>query len=337
VVATLEIKLFGVFCLERGGQPLPAFPSRKVRDLLAYLLLDHRALHSREHLADLFWPDLDGDKARHCLNTTLWRLRGVLGQTEGGACSYLRVDAERIGFNPASDFRLDVDEFAVACRNAERAGPHLPDQRAQWDRTAVDLYRADLLTDCYDDWCLVERERLQLLSLRALGRLLDYHHQQHDYDAAIAYGQRILACDPMREQVHRQLIHLYLAAGNPAAALRQYERCEEMVRRDLGTDLLPETKALLPRLLGQVAGTQQGHAQVRTGPVLPAPSSGAVGSLEEAVALVQQARAQLAEATRLLETIKRRMYGEAGQFSARQRPALPAEIGRAERVVAARL
>jgi DNA-binding SARP family transcriptional activator len=168
-MATLEITLFGVLSLERGGRTAPPFPSRKARDLLAYLLLDHRALRPREQLADLFWPDLDGAKARHCLNTTLWRLRGVLGPLEEGAQPYLRVDAERIGFNSASDFRLNVAEFEVACRNAEHAGPPSPDRRTRWDRAAVERYRADLLTDCYDEWCLVERERLQLLFLARAG------------------------------------------------------------------------------------------------------------------------------------------------------------------------
>ena len=181
--------------------------------------------------------------------------------------------------------------------------------------------------------------------MRALGRLLEYHRQQRDYDTAIAYGQRVLSCDPMREQIHRQLIQLYLEAGNPAAALRQYERCEEMVRRDLGTDLLPETKALLPRLMGRAGGTPHGHALVRTSPVMPAALSIATSGkadhapsgLAEAVALMQQARAQLAEATRILETIKRRMQGEAEQLSVLHRPACADETHRAEQVTAARL
>src|SRR6185312_13202009 len=74
----LEIKLFGVFMAERDGKPLDRLPSRKVRDLLAYLLLNRRTPRAREQMAALFWPELDGDKARHCLNTALWRLRGAL-------------------------------------------------------------------------------------------------------------------------------------------------------------------------------------------------------------------------------------------------------------------
>ncbi|HEV7214921.1 MAG TPA: BTAD domain-containing putative transcriptional regulator [Chloroflexota bacterium] len=314
-MASLEINLFGVLSLERGVQPLPPFPSRKARDLLAYLLLDHRALYSREHLADVFWPELDGDKARHCLNTTLWRLRGVLGPAENGAFPYLRADAERIGFNPASDFRLDVAEFEVACRNAERAGLHSPDQRALWDRTSVSLYRADLLTDCYDDWCLVARERLQQLFMRALGRLLEYHQQQRDYDTAAAYGQRILTCDPLREQVHRQLIQLYLEAGNAAGALRQYERCKEAVHRELGTDLMPETRALLPRLLG-ATGSPHPPVSIRTGPGLPGAHAGAasgksdhaLSDLQDAVALMHRARLDLAAATRILGALQRQTH-----------------------------
>src|SRR5689334_1728438 len=90
-MSTLEIKLFGTLSLERAGQPLPHFPSRQVRDLLAYLLLNRRSPHAREHLAGLFWSECDGDRARHCLNTALWRLQRVLGLPPEGGRSYLRV------------------------------------------------------------------------------------------------------------------------------------------------------------------------------------------------------------------------------------------------------
>jgi hypothetical protein len=63
----------------------------------------------------------------------------------------------------------------------------------------------------------------------------------------------------------------------------------------------------------------------------------APSGLAEAVALMQQARAQLAEATRILETIKRRMQGEAEQLSVLHRPACGDETHRAEQVTAARL
>ena len=54
-MSTLRIRLFGSLDLERDGHALARFPSRKVRDLFTYLILNRETTHSREHLAGLFW------------------------------------------------------------------------------------------------------------------------------------------------------------------------------------------------------------------------------------------------------------------------------------------
>jgi DNA-binding SARP family transcriptional activator len=311
----LEIKLFGVFMAERDGKPLDRLPSRKVRDLLAYLLLNRRTPRAREQMAALFWPELDGDKARHCLNTALWRLRGALNPLEDRDHPYLRVDAQSIGFNTASTFRLDVAEFESRCTVAEQLGSEGQDQQMALYRQAVDLYAGDLLTDCYEDWCLVERERLQCLYLKALGQLLAHHSRRREYEAAIACAQRILVCDPLREKVHRALIRLYLEQNQPAAALRQYHACADMVRQELGADVTPETRALLTRITNQprpdarqnrpLAMVQRAAAEAPTD--LVAAQAAGRRRLDEATALLERLHAQLGEATALVEAIRRRL------------------------------
>jgi DNA-binding SARP family transcriptional activator len=247
-VSTLRIKLFGSLDLERDGQAVTRFPSRKVRDLFAYLALNRQSAHSREHLAGLFWGDSDDEKARHSLNTALWRLNGVLTTGAGDqGRAQLRVTPQEIGFNGASDFWLDIAEFESRCSLGDRSSS--PDQQAALYSQAVMFYTGDLLTDCYEEWCIQERERLQCVYLRILERLLTYHAQRKDYESAIDCARRILATDSLREQVHRELIELYIAAGQSTSALRQYRQCEDVLGRELAVTPMPETQELLARIL----------------------------------------------------------------------------------------
>src|SRR5260370_36036238 len=71
-----------------------------------------------------------------------------------------------------------------------------------------------------------------------------------EYDLAIDCARRILGCDPLREEVHRDLMRLHLTAGQPAAAMRQYRLCEELLRQELAVEPAPETRALLAPILG---------------------------------------------------------------------------------------
>ncbi|MGI9148100.1 MAG: AfsR/SARP family transcriptional regulator [Chloroflexota bacterium] len=301
-MSTLRIRLFGSFELERGGQPFGRFPSRKVRDLFAYLALNRHTTHSREHLASLFWGDSDDEKARHSLNTALWRLNGVL-ETHAGqrGRGYLRVTPQEIGFNSTADLCLDVAEFESRCALAKHADT--PEARATLHGQAVAFYSGDLLPDCYEDWCDLERERLQVTYLGALAGLVSYHAKHKEHDAAIQYARRILACDSLREEIHRNLIQLYLADGQPAAALRQYRQCEEVLRRELAVAPMRETQALLARILSgeqtrsprttHIAGTARGEASLLDD--ITRELAATVALVREAAAACNQMQARLQE------------------------------------------
>ena len=299
-MSTLRIRLFGSFALERDGQSLPRFPSRKVRDLLAYLALNRHTTFSREHLAGLFWGDFDDEKARHSLNTALWRLNGVLAARDGErGRGYLRVTAQEIGMSSTADVWVDVAEFESRCSLAQRA--ETPQARAALETQAVSFYTGDLLADCYEDWCDLERERLRCLYLGALGRLVSYHARRGEHESAIQYARRLLACDSLREEVHRELIELYLSAGQPAAALRQYRQCEDLLRRELAVAPARETQAVLARILASQ------HQRPSAPTPVPSPTGSSrladiahelaatIALVQDAVAACNQMQARLSE------------------------------------------
>jgi DNA-binding SARP family transcriptional activator len=214
-------------------------------------------------------------------------------QARGGSHGYLRVSPQSIGFNCASGVWLDVAEFESRCELAEQTDS--PEQRFALYSQAINLYRGDLLADCYDDWCIVERERLQGLYVRALAQLMAYNSSNTQYDRAIDCARRILSCDPLREEVHRDLMRLHLHAGQPAAALRQYRSCEGLLRDELGVEPAPETRALLTPILGAAS------------PPAPSPIRPSVRELAARIAdlsaACEAAQLQLAQATALLHEL----------------------------------
>ncbi len=305
-MGTLEIRLFGTMSIERDGLPLAQVPSKRVRDLLSYLLLGRDSAHSREQLAGVFWGDLENHRARHSFNTALWRLRRLL-EHDGRGSTYLQIDARQVGFNLGSDFRLDVAEFEHRCDWAAQLEDHSTDKAAGLYRQAIDLYRGDLLTECYDDWCLVERERLRRLYLQALDSLLAFHVKRNELAEAIDIAARILESDPLREEVHRDLIDLYVASGQRAAALRQYRLCEQTLKRELGIEPMPETQSLFRSLLSD--GNQRLVAAFPVEPVVRLPRrepngssslAGVLNTLNEAQVQFELASDQLREAAQLV-------------------------------------
>jgi hypothetical protein len=69
-----------------------------------------------------------------------------------------------------------------------------------------------------------------------------------DYARAIGYGQDILDRDALREDVHRELMRLFLLNGQRAMALHQFETCRASLRKELAIEPMRETQALYQRI-----------------------------------------------------------------------------------------
>ena len=249
---TLKVCLFGSPTITGDDIPL-SIVSQKAQALF-YFLISHRQPHSREKLATLFWGETSDRQAKASLRNTLYELRRDLSSGSGTAQEYIVAESNTLCFNPKADYWLDVEEFE------KLLDKEATDERARMDNyaRAVELVRGDFLEgfivkDCleFEDWAFFERERLQRRCLEALTELSDYCGRQGEYDRAIAYAIQILSRDNLQENVHRQLMRLYYAAGNRSAALRQYEVCKEVIGRELGVAPLAETTALYQQILHQ--------------------------------------------------------------------------------------
>ena len=103
--------------------------------------------------------------------------------------------------------------------------------------------------EAFEDWLREERAQLHEAALSVLARLLRLQRDAGLIESAIQTGLRMLRIDPLQEVVHRSLIRLYASAGRPGAALQQYQLCERMLRRELGSAPEPETQRLLREIL----------------------------------------------------------------------------------------
>ena len=118
---------------------------------------------------------------------------------------------------------------------------------------AASLYQGDLLAGLavaeppFEEWLLAERERLRELALEALARLLAHHRAEGRPEAAVQTAVQLAALDPLQEAVHRTLMRLYVELGRRGAALRQYQHCVTVLRRELGVEPEEETKQLYQR------------------------------------------------------------------------------------------
>ena len=255
----LRFRLFGKFTAHHDAGLLTGLEATKDQELLSYLLIHRDRPHSREALASLLWGDTSTEKSKKYLRQALWHLHAALNSDNGNNSEVLMVDHDWLSLNPCSNLWTDVADFERAFSAAEGIpGRQLDSEKALGLKDAVTLYNDDLLPGYYQDWILFERERLQNMYLLMLDKLIVYLQFRGEYEVAQGYGATILRYDPARERTHRQLMHLYSLAGDRTSALRQFERCAQALKQELGVK--PERKTV--ELYERIKSDQMGHTDV---------------------------------------------------------------------------
>jgi len=294
----LTLTLLGNPCVIQDGGPLAGLVYRKSLALLAYLAVTGRA-HSRAALAGLLWGRSPEANARASL-------RKVLADLRRKVPSHLAVTRHEIAFDRQSPYWLDVEAFDRRTGEAtgRRDGP-LPGEDVAALAAAVDLYRGDLLEGFYvhqapafEEWVLLERERLRLSALRTLYALAGHHAAQGAYAQAITYTGRLLALEPAHEEAQRQMMALLALDGEREAALRQYRTCRRVLMQELGVEPQEETAALYERI--RDGALREGAFLVPACPPPPLLLSRTEGSAEERPVFVGRQR-ELDKMERLLD------------------------------------
>jgi DNA-binding SARP family transcriptional activator len=246
MVSSLRVHLFGKFNIERDNQILDGFESGKSLELFCYLLLNRDQYHNRETLAGLLWDSNSTSQSKKYLRQALWQLQNIL-QDDSNAPDHpiLLIEPEWIRVNPEADLWIDVVEFEAAYKKAHGLqGWQLDAEALRALQHATQIYSDDLLLGWYQDWALFERERLQNMFLSILDKLMVYCEAHGEYEEGIHYGTRILSFDRAHERTHQCLMRLYYLSGDRTAALRQYLRCEQALKEELGVEPARRTQEL---------------------------------------------------------------------------------------------
>jgi DNA-binding SARP family transcriptional activator len=223
--ATARVTLLDGFALDLAGRgPVPRTDDlpRAVQRLVAHLCLVPRA--TRTATAGRLWPDVPEVHAHGSLRSALWRLnKAAPGLVESSGCS-LRL---------AAGVRVDVRDLGEWAGRAVTPSPGADVALPELGLPDPDLL-GDLLPGWYEDWVLLERERLRQARLHALeavaGRLAAGGRHAEALDAAFL----AVRAEPLRESAHRTLVAVHLAEGNLAEAVRVYEAFRAVLWDELG-------------------------------------------------------------------------------------------------------
>jgi tetratricopeptide (TPR) repeat protein len=219
-----RITVLGAFTLSVDGAPVVL--SVDARRLVAYLAVHHRP-QSRASLAADLWPGVAAAERLLADAVAAVDAPGLLDGPDEGESIAL-----------AADVAVDLAEAMHLIRN-------LPTMPAG---TPVDttVLTADILPGWTAAWIEIERERFRQLRLYAIEERSQRLITAGRFDDAVAMAKVAVRTAPSRESARRALIEAYVAQGDLAAAVNEYDEYQELLRSSLGGPVAHGLEGLLP-------------------------------------------------------------------------------------------
>ncbi|MDJ0957891.1 MAG: BTAD domain-containing putative transcriptional regulator [Arenicellales bacterium] len=245
----IRLKLLGEFeCLAEDGT-LVDIALAKDQGLLAILALSPDFKSSRSRIIGLLWSARGNEQARASLRQSLWSLKKSIGNSVDGV---LQIDRRHIGLNPNSVI-TDVTRFHQLIASPTKESLE----------EAVELYHGDLLTGLeirdrvWQEWLTIERESLRTRVVKALRCLIDHYGAGSQSEQLIEAGQKLVKLEPFQEEGYRAMMRGYAECDQRAMALKQYERCRELLQNELDTSPDSATRHLFSQVKDGSIGTGQ--------------------------------------------------------------------------------
>jgi DNA-binding SARP family transcriptional activator len=205
--------------------------------LLVFVAL-HRGRVERRYAAGTLWPAGDDLRAAGNLRSALWRLNGA---------GIDLLSADKYGLAMRDEVFVDSQVVSAWAARIISGSASVHDLHTM-PGGAEPL---ELLPGWYDDWALVERERVRQRLLHALEALSRQLVRMRRCAEAVEAAMMAVSAEPLRQSAQRTLIEAYLAAGSWVEARRSFEAHRLILERELGTEPDPELAAMVPRPEGR--------------------------------------------------------------------------------------
>jgi len=248
----MDIKIYslGRFSIVKKGKPIPLTlkgQSKPILILKVLIAFGGREV-KKEKIADVIWPDAEGDMANQSLATTLHRLRKILEVEEA-----ILLTGGTMTLNPNICW-VDVWEFERLCTQSDtmwyRESYENIFDNINATLAAVSFYKGPFLPEEADQpWPVFLREKLRNKYLRAIGRIGHYYEKSGMTQKAVECFQRTLEIDHLDEESYRRLMACYFRLGERSKALSVYHSCKRVLFEGLGVAPSRETEILRKSIL----------------------------------------------------------------------------------------
>ncbi len=236
-----------VYSLGRGyvlvnGQFVNNWDGALPRNLFFFFM--DRPLVTRREIFETFWPDLPVKEATNVFHVTKRKISERISMKIDPTQTFEMTQYGGGFYRPSDKLtrHYDVEAFQSDVEKAMTLTDDAEEERLLM--RAVENYKAPYLQDTDMDWIVQRREQLRQLNAQALISLGRLNKRRKNDELALGYFTRSLRHVPEREDIHREVMSIYMRMGQQDDARMQYQRLCETLQSEYNINPSRETQDL---------------------------------------------------------------------------------------------
>jgi LuxR family maltose regulon positive regulatory protein len=253
-VTDLTVNMLGPVEIVRDPtRPLKAdaWPTRRARDILCFLVSRRHHRASKDTIIDTFWGETDFAVVEKNFHPTVSHIRKALNSNQPLKQNFLLYRDGDYQLNSEFSYRIDTEDFDRLVSEGETARRARKfDECILAFEGALALYRGEFMQGSYEPWVEEQRTYYREQYLRLLEALAGVAETAADWPRVMKLAQLIIRDDQFREDIHCLMMRAHAAEGNRAAVKDQFEGLKRLLASELGVEPSAETRKLYLQLIG---------------------------------------------------------------------------------------
>ncbi|MEM7028298.1 MAG: BTAD domain-containing putative transcriptional regulator [Chloroflexota bacterium] len=225
-----QIRLFGPFQLSSAEKKV-RFRSKRIIALLSHIICQQRPV-SRTVLANLIWPE-------KCEKVGRTNVRWAINQITKHLPNCLHATRDTVTFVGTPEAHIDILGLreAIKLQDLDLLESRLLACQGQ----LLEGFFFDESAD-FETWLHSVRQTWWGKILQSATNLIQLYLQKNQPARALNLAQHLLSLEGSQEAIHRLAMQAFIELGHYDEALAQFERCQQVLSRELGVS--PDAKTV---------------------------------------------------------------------------------------------
>ena len=241
----LKVKVFDSFDvqIENEGIVVKGKKQTKAIELLQIITAMGGADIENWYVAEMLWPDSEGDAAHHAFETTLHRLRKQVGKEA------IMVNNNKISLSRELCW-TDVWQFEAYINQIKEVIALKGDSREidTYMKGLNAMYSGNLLNGYNSVWIISLREKYKEKYTKLIGEVVTYFQDNAAHEPALELLEHALEIETTSEDLYLQTMLCYEALGKRSKAMDVFRKCENNLIQKHNAQLSSQIKQLASSL-----------------------------------------------------------------------------------------